>query len=96
MIDQKLIPVSGLKREPYSGCHRGMRYYFAIDNSKESFTATVYPEPWSFENTPDKDKECSCFPMTTEGMDAANNWLYDRYETKKELWKNANKNKMHV
>ena len=53
MIDKKLIPVGGLKREPFSGGHGGMRYFFKADESKESFTVTVYPEPWSCEKTPD-------------------------------------------
>ena len=53
MIDKRLVPVNGLKKEPFSGCHHGMRYYFLCDDSKESFTAFVYPEPWCFEQTPD-------------------------------------------
>ena len=52
MIDKRLVPVNGLKKEPFSGCHHGMRYYFLCDDSKESFTAFVYPEPWCFEQLP--------------------------------------------
>ena len=28
MIDKKLIPYGGLKKEPFSGTHHGMRYFF--------------------------------------------------------------------
>jgi len=50
MIDKKLIPVKGLKKEPFSGSHFGMRYYFCADDTKENFLVFVYPEPWSFDN----------------------------------------------
>ena len=38
MIDKKLIPVGGLKKEPFSGGHHGMRYFFRSDESKETFS----------------------------------------------------------
>ena len=43
MIDKKLIPVGGLKKEPFSGGHHGMRYFFRSDESRETFTVFVYP-----------------------------------------------------
>ena len=68
MIDKKLIPVKGLKKEPFSGSHFGMRYYFCADDTKENFLVFVYPEPWSFEKTPDEQKTQNTFPMTEDGM----------------------------
>ena len=41
MIDKKLIPVTGLKKEPFSGSHCGMRYYFCIEETKETFLVFV-------------------------------------------------------
>ena len=96
MIDKKLIPVGGLKKEPFSGGHRGMRYYFRSDESKETFSVFIYPEPWSFEQTPDEEKQSASFPMSEEGMDSAIAWLFDMYETQKEIWDNAEKNCMHI
>ena len=83
MIDKKLIPVGGLKKEPFSGSHDGMRYFFRCDESKETFSVFVYPEPWSFDRTPD-------------GMDEAISWLFSIYESQKDRWQNAKKNCMHV
>ena len=59
MIDKKLIPYSGLKKEPFSGSHHGMRYFFQGDDGKSSttFTVYIYPEPWCFEETPEEEKE---------------------------------------
>ena len=34
MIDKKLIPYGGLKKEPFSGTHHGMRYFFRGDDGK--------------------------------------------------------------
>ncbi len=45
MIDKKLIPYSGLKKEPFSGSHHGMRYFFQGDDGKSSTTFTVYIYP---------------------------------------------------
>lgn len=96
MIDKKLIPVGGLKREPFSGGHNGMRYYFEIDESKETFTVTIFPEPWSFDKTPEENKEHASFPMSDEGMDSAIDWLYEMYEKKKDYWQDSLKNSMHI
>lgn len=96
MIDKKLIPVGGLKKEPFSGGHHGMRYFFRSDESKETFSVFVYPEPWSFEETPDEEKHSASFPMSDEGMDSAIAWLFEMYEEKKESWIAAETNCMHI
>ena len=96
MIDKNLIPVGGLKKEPFSGGHHGMRYFFRSDESRETFTVFVYPEPWSFEQTPEDEKTSASFPMSDEGMDAAIAWLFEMYETQKEVWNSAQKNCMHI
>lgn len=96
MIDKKLIPVGGLKKEPFSGGHNGMRYFFRCDKSKETFTVFVYPEPWSFEKTPDENKQSASFPMSDNGMDSAIEWLFEMYNTQKEKWHTALKDCMHI
>ena len=96
MIDKRLIPVGGLKKEPFSGSHNGMRYFFRSDERKETFSVFIYPEPWSFESTPEEEKQSASFPMTDEGMDEAIAWLLEMYESQKEKWRNAEKNCMHI
>ena len=96
MIDKRLVPVGGLKKEPFSGSHNGMRYFFRSDESKETFSVFIYPEPWSFESTPEEEKQSASFPMTDEGMDEAIAWLFEMYESQKEKWRNAEKNCMHI
>lgn len=96
MIDKKLVPVGGLKKEPFSGGHNGMRYFFCSDESKETFSVFVYPEPWSFDKTPEEEKQSASFPMSDEGMDGAIAWLWEIYESQKEKWLTAEKNCMHI
>lgn len=82
MIDKKLVPYQGLKKEAFSGSHHGMRYYMKGDNGKESTTFTVflYPEPWCFEETPEENKIKAVFPLSDEGMDQAILWMLNQYE----------------
>lgn len=98
MIDKRLVPPGGLKKEPFSGSHFGMRYYMIGNDGKNSteFLVYVYPEPWCFEQTADDEKECASFPITDEGMDQAIQWLFARYEAEKPRWTQALQNMMHT
>lgn len=98
MIDKKLIPYGGLKKEPFSGTHHGMRYFFRGDDGKSSttFTVFIYPEPWCFEDTPEEEKEQKTFLLSDEGMDEAIAWLFERFETEKSKWLNASRDAMHI
>ena len=73
MIDKRLVPYSGLKKEPFSGSHNGMRYMMRSDNGRDSttFTVFVYPEPWCFEQTPEDQIESHTFDLSEEGLDLA-------------------------
>ena len=73
-----------------------MRYYFLCDESKESFTTFVYPEPWCFEQTPDEEKTSASFPVSEEGMDDAIAWLFEQYESNKTKWHAADRDCMHI
>ena len=95
MIDKTFIPVNGLKKEPYSGCHNGMRYYMQATEDKKDFVVTVYPEPFCFEKTSDSKKESETFPITEDGMDNAIKWLYEKYEEKQDYWSDSLENAMH-
>lgn len=73
-----------------------MRYYFCADDTKENFLVFVYPEPWSFEKTPDEQKTQNTFPMTEDGMDAAISWLLEQYDARRGFWNSVSKNTMHL
>ena len=98
MIDKRLVPYGGLKKEAFSGSHHGMRYLMNGDDGKNSttFTVWIYPEPWCFEQTPDEEKESAVFPLSEEGMDQAVAWLNERYEAEKERWNRSLQDMMHT
>ena len=98
MIDKRLIPYGGLKKEPFSGSHHGMRYMMNGDDGKNSTTFSVwdYPEPWCFEQTPDEEKDHAVFSLSDEGMDQAIAWLNERYEAEKERWNRSLQDMMHT
>ena len=48
--------------------------------------ATVWPEPFSYENTDDEKKLTKEFPFSEEGKLAAVDWLNEQYESRKEEW----------
>lgn len=91
MIDKRLIPVGGLKKEPFSGSHNGMRYLFRGDDGKSSttFTVFIYPEPWCFEQTPEEERQSATFPLTEDGMDQAIEWLVENYTSEQKRWNTA-------
>lgn len=63
---------------------------------KTTFSVYIYPDPWSFEATPDEKKQSESFPMTNEGMDSAIDWLLKKYEDEKDRWNEAYERRMHV
>lgn len=88
MITKMGMPFGGLKKAGFSGSHKGMRF-FVKSCAEDMITAFVYPEPNSFENTPDEKKISQDFPYTTEGTDQCIEWLNKIYEEKIVLWENA-------
>lgn len=77
MISTLGLSVKALKKEPFSGSHRGMRYYLTA--SGDSLAAYIYPEPWCFEATPEDQKEKREFPLSGEGLNEAVSWIEDRF-----------------
>lgn len=96
MIDKNLVPVKGLKKEPFSGSHFGMRYLFQADEEGDTFSTYVYPEPWALSHTKKEDIVSKSFPITDAGMEAAVEWLYEMYELQKAKWQQAAKASMHI
>lgn len=96
MIDKTLVPVGGLKKEPFSGEHHGMRYFFYADEDKTSFSVSIFPDPWSFDKTPDTEKVTHSFSMTEDGMDQAIEWLFEMYDKQKEKWDYAYEHRMQT
>lgn len=83
-----------LKRECYSGSHKGMRYTIKYDGEK--LLAYVYPEPWCLEQAPEESRRIKEFPFSSDGVIEATDWLNSVYENEKTFWNKADKEKMIV
>ncbi len=71
-----------------TGDHKGMRYRLARTGTKPDWflTAWVWPEPFSFEATPEEKKTTEQFPFSQEGHKQAVEWIRMQYESRKEEW----------
>lgn len=95
MITKMGMPFGGLKKAGFTGSHRGMRFF--IKSLEEGrITAFIYPEPYSFDMTPDSKKESKDFEYTTNGIDECVAWLNRMYEEKKDKWESAFLNRNNV
>lgn len=77
--------------EAYFGSFRGTRYRLALEPLRnvhfvaiadrdpgDRLLATVWPEPFSFQDTPEDQKSSESFPVTQEGYEAAVEWINER------------------
>ena len=94
MISTIGLNIKALKKEPFSGSYHGMRFYLSA--SEDTLNTWVYPEPWSFEVTPDEQKERKGFAFTQEGLDEAIVWINQRFDEQRTHWEQINKDKMKI
>lgn len=75
-----MISLLYLKRSAFTGSYEGMRY--RLKKEDDQLQATVWPEPFSFDFTPDEKKVSCNFTMDQAGLEAAIGWLNEAYEAK--------------
>ena len=83
-IDPNTISVNYIKKEPFTGGYKGMRY--RLIKSGDGMQVTIWPEPYNFLHTSDEKKQSKQFPLTIEGRNEAVDWLNEQYEQQKQLW----------
>jgi hypothetical protein len=69
----------------------GMRYQVEQVEEEEQklLCATVWPEPFCFEKTPDDKKQVKQFEYSEEGLDAVYVWLCQKYEQERARFEHA-------
>lgn len=78
-----------VSRNVYTGSYCGMRYRLKKKEKEDEelcLEAVIYPEPYSFEVTPEEEKTFREFAFTPEGFDEAVAWLNEEYEGQKARW----------
>lgn len=66
-----LLPLSFLKKSPYTGSFRGIRYRIEKQEEGEEKSLLVYtwPEPYAFSHTPEEEKEKKSFSFSEKGLE---------------------------
>ena len=66
-----LLPLSFLKKSPYTGSFQGIRYRIEKQEEGEEKSLLVYtwPEPYAFSHTPEEEKEKKSFSFSEEGLE---------------------------
>lgn len=79
------------KKAVLKASYAGMRYQIRQSEEEEqkALQAVIWPEPFCFEQTAESEKEQRSFPYTEEGLDAAYDWLCERYEAERERFEHA-------
>ena len=73
MIRESLFSFEFIKKSPFYGSYAGMRY--RIGKKDDGLEVCVYPEPYDFEHTDEKDKTYKTFPFSPEGYEQAGEYL---------------------
>ena len=79
------------KKAKLKASYGGMRYQIeqVEEGEEKKLRATVWPEPFCYEKTPEKKKETKLFVYTEEGLDEAYQWLCEKYQEEKPRWEHA-------
>ena len=72
-----IMHIGFLKKEVFSGSSEGMRYRIEKADTEDGtrLRLTVWPEPFSFECTPDSEKTSQTFAFSEEGLEEGRQWL---------------------
>ena len=92
MITRKdVMPINYYKKEAFTGSFCGMRYKLskAYDEDGERLEAIIWPQPFCFEKTDEKEKQYAYFSFDEEGILQAIDWMNKSYEKRKEEFMQA-------
>ena len=85
-----------INRGVYTGSYQGMRYRLSKETREEEAKVlqfVIYPEPYSFDNTPEEQKEYKDFPFSKDGFDEAIVYLNQQFDEQYDRWDHALKNR---
>ena len=89
MINRNEISLDFIKKEPLTGSDTGMRFVLK-KASDELLSAVIWPEPYSLEATDDALKTEESFPLSSDGLTEAVEWLNDQHKNRSQIWDSVN------
>lgn len=80
---EDFLSLNFVKKEDFTGSHRGMRFMLHQETVDEEKKLKVYlwSEPFGFEATPDEEKISELFAFSEEGLACAIDWMNEKYES---------------
>lgn len=92
MIEKKdILPVSFLKKSPFTGSHQGMRYRLekAEGEGGDCLRVIFWEGPYSMDATPEEKKESREFVFSDDGICQALHWLNETWDKQQERFRQA-------
>ena len=86
--------INFINKEKQTGSYMGMR--FTLYKEDDKLNAVIYPEPRCLEATPKSLRITAQFELTSEGLDAAVDWMNEQYTARKPYWEEAYENRMKL
>lgn len=79
---ENFLSLNFVKKEDFTGSHKGMRFMLHQETVEEEKKLKVYvwSEPFGFDATPDEEKLSELFAFSEEGLAQAIDWMNERYE----------------
>ena len=77
------LSLNFVKKEDYTGSYQGMRYMLHQAEVEEEKKLQIYlwPEPFSFDVTPEEQKISEMFPFSEDGLAQGIDWMNEQYES---------------
>lgn len=91
MIERKtLMSLGFLEKQNLTGSCKGMRYLLRKQGEETArLGVMVWPQPYCSDAAPEELRQTAEFDFSEEGMEAAAQWLNERYEAQRETWEHA-------
>ena len=82
------MPVNFLKKEKFTGSHKGLRFRMEkLEENEETFLfVSVWPEPYSYDFTPEEEKEHLKTSFDADGIARGVDWINECLTEDKERW----------
>lgn len=75
----KTLPLQFIKKSPFYGSYKGMRY--VLRKKEDELEVCIYPEPYAFDVTEEEKKTYYTFEFSDNGYEEAISLLNQQYES---------------
>lgn len=83
------------KKAVLNASYQGMRYQIRRktwtegEQEQNCLVATIWPEPYCYDRTPEEKREAKEFPYEEESLDRIYEWLCECYKSNQDYWEQS-------